>query len=189
MNGKIETPLYYIPQFTDVQKFYPDYDNKLKNELLFVGVAHFKRLAPLYAVKNNFPIAVHGSASGQVGVGPGSYIENGILRKYYTSAKINLNDTMPSMREFGFVSNRIYDVAASGGFIISDDIDGLEEIFGDAVPIYRNEKEFVKLVKFYLNNPKAREEKIKKAREITLSEYTNEKAALQFEKVFQDLEK
>mgnify|MGYP003325756257 CR=1 FL=1 len=37
------------------------------------------------------------------------------------------------MREWGFVSNRIFDVLACGTPVISDPVPGLHELFGDAV--------------------------------------------------------
>jgi spore maturation protein CgeB len=37
------------------------------------------------------------------------------------------------MRTDGFISNRLFDVVASGGRAISDPVAGIEEIFGDSV--------------------------------------------------------
>ena len=41
------------------------------------------------------------------------------------------------MREHGFVSNRIYDALACGACVISDEVAGLDEMFGGAVATYR----------------------------------------------------
>ena len=99
-------------------------------------------------------------------------IDNNILNKYYSSADIVLNDTQVGMRKYGFISNRIYDVSACGSFIISDYSKVLEDTYGDSVAMWKNEKEFTELVNYYLKHPKEREIKAKKAREITLKNYT-----------------
>ena len=44
-------------------------------------------------------------------VRPGEYIDNGTLRQHYTRCAILLNDHWASMRENGFISNRICDAA------------------------------------------------------------------------------
>ena len=77
--------------------------------------------------------------------------------------------------EAGFVSNRIFDVTACGGFIISDYIEGIEEIYGDAIPMYKTEEEFVELIKYYLEHEDERREKAKKAQEITKKHFTSDK--------------
>ena len=43
-----------------------------------------------------------------------------MLNRYYSSAKIVLNDHWPDMRAHGFLSNRLYDALACGAFVISD---------------------------------------------------------------------
>ena len=59
----------------------------------------------------------------------GSYVPNEELRRYYRSAEWALNDHWPDMRDQGFVSNRIFDVLASGGRLLTDDVEGLKGLF------------------------------------------------------------
>jgi len=44
-----------------------------------------------------------------------------------------LNDHWDDMRAAGFLSNRLFDVVASTGRAVSDRVEGLTEVFGDAV--------------------------------------------------------
>jgi len=158
---------YYIPQFTNTSKFYPDYEEELKSDILFIGNKTFYRKAPSILLNNNFPITIYGNGWGDVA--KSQYVDNKILRKYYSSAKIVLNDTRDAMKKFGFIINRIFDVSASGGFIISDYMKEIEDVFGDSIVMYKNDEELINLVKYYLD-PKNEEErlaKIKKARETT----------------------
>lgn len=70
-------------------------------------------------------------------VAPADLFRGGFLpfdeaASHYRAASIVLNDHMTSMREWGFINNRTFDVVAAGVPVISDDVDGLE-LFGDAV--------------------------------------------------------
>ena len=60
-------------------------------------------------------------------------IDNRALGPLYAGAGAVLNDHWPSMRAFGIVSNRLFDVAASGGRAVSDRVPGIAALFGDAV--------------------------------------------------------
>ena len=103
----------------------------------------------------------------------GEYIDNNDLHKYYSNAEIVLNDTNDNMKREGFVSNRIHDVTACKAFVISDYLPEIEEMYGDAIPMYRNEKEFCQIVEYYLNHPEERRQKAEQAYKITLKYYTN----------------
>ena len=86
------------------------------------------------AVKYKFNIGVYGQD--WEGLIPkqfirGSFVENQRLPSFYKGAEIILNDHWPDMRDKGFLSNRLFDAAAAGAFIISDKVQGLESIFTD----------------------------------------------------------
>lgn len=68
----------------------------------------------------------------------GTHVPNDRLPAVYEAAGAVLNDHWPAMQRNGFVSNRLYDVVASGGRAISDDVAGISEIFGPAVRTYRD---------------------------------------------------
>ena len=168
----------YIPQGTNplVFKYDPQFDDI---NLLFVG--HPKRYkvdfrpSVKYAVQNNFPIDIYGKGWESYipkGFVKGEYIPNDELYRYYSSAKITLNDHRQDMLGRGFISNRIPDVTACKGFIISDYVPEIEEIYGDSVPMWRNAAEFKEIVNYYLNHPEERAEKAQKAHEITMKNFT-----------------
>ena len=186
---------YYLPQFTRLDEFYNDYDDNHKSELLFVGNrwgGQGIRKTIKYAIRNNIKIDVYGQGWEEFFVGDkkewykGQQIENDKLRYYYSSADIVLNDTREDMIEAGFISNRIFDASACGAFIISDYIKEIEEIYGDSIAMYKNEEEFVELVKYYLNNKDEREEKAKKAQEITIKRFGGQKVLGDMMKIIED---
>ena len=71
----------------------------------------------------------------------GENIDNKALARVYASAKVVLNDHWESMREHGFISNRIFDVLASGARLVSDAMPSIGYVFGDAVTQVRGPEE------------------------------------------------
>ena len=175
---------YYIPQFTRLDKFYPDYKDEYKNKLLFIGNKwpnFVTRKTVYYGLKNGFDLSIYGSgwdevlSDEQMKFVKKKQVENDELRYYYSAADIVFNDTREDMIKAGYISNRIFDATASGAFVISDYVKEIEDIYGDSIPMYKNEDEFVELVNFYLANPEIRKEKAKKAREITVKNFGADK--------------
>ena len=62
------------------------------------------------------------------------------LNVLYNRAKITLVDCHDDMAREGFVPMKIFDVIASGGFVISNFNSGIFKIFGDSVPQYKTKK-------------------------------------------------
>lgn len=60
-------------------------------------------------------------------------IANTELCAKYAAHSIVLNDHWESMRDFGFISNRVFDVVASGSTLITDPIPSINKIFGESV--------------------------------------------------------
>ena len=96
----------------------------------------------------------------------GLYYKNEQLGELYAASKIVLNDHHEDMRREGFLNPRILDAYASGGFIISDDINGIESIFSDTLVRYKNPKHLRELVDYYISHPEKRKETIEKGQDI-----------------------
>lgn len=170
----------YVPQFTNPEKFYPDPDPALAVDILFVGSNWHDRTSLRYALEAGFTVAVYGY--NWQGIVPpemykAPYIANTELNRYYSSAKIVLNDHRPDMKDFGFVNNRIYDATAAGALVISDYMPEIETAYGDAVPMYKNKEELARLLEYYLAHEDERLALAAKARRITLEKFTNAAAA------------
>lgn len=172
----------YVPQFTNAQKFYPNPDKELETDILFVGSNWHDRTSLRYAIESGYYVAVYGY--NWEGIVPyemyrGNYIENKDLNRYYSSAKIVLNDHRPDMKNFGFINNRIYDATAAGAMVISDYMPEIQQVYGDSVPMYKNKEELKALLDYYLSHEDEREAKAMRAREITLNRFTNTVVAKQ----------
>lgn len=160
IKSKINCPVECMFQCTNINKFYPDYNSKYESELLFVGNSrkvYRKILKDLLPTK--YELSVYGADwEGLINKRyiKGKHIPNNELRQAYSSCKILLNDHWDDMREKGFISNRIFDGIACGACIISDDVEGLDELFPGFVYTYKTKSELNKLV-----NEKIYEDKTK----------------------------
>jgi spore maturation protein CgeB len=90
----------------------------------------------------------------------------------YRSSAISLNLTRPQLRST--VNQRLFDVAAAGGFVLTDYRPDLETLFdlGTEVAAFRSLEEMEELAEFYLNNPGERSAKGEKARRRVLEQHT-----------------
>ncbi len=87
----------------------------------------------------------------------GEYFDNRLLGGLYSSAKIVLNDHHEDMRREGFINPRILDVLASGGFVLSDTVLGMDELLDRGVATYRTPGELPETIVRYIEDPAARD--------------------------------
>lgn len=177
---KLGLKTIFVPQFTNPEKFFYEYAPEAAYDILFVGRPGYERISAKWAMESGFDVALFGEGwerQAPPEMVKGTYIDNRELHKYYASAKIVLNDTRPDMKEKGFISNRVFDVTASGGFLISDYMPEIEQFYGDSIPMFRTKEELKQLLDYYLAHPEERSKKAKQAQDITLKNFTNAAAA------------
>lgn len=140
------TQHHVLPQATDRARFHPHTNLDRGDDILFVGNSRdAERPIVTKAAASGLPLSVYGTRwSGRIpdSVIKGEYIPNEQLTRTYAGAGVVLNDHWESMRDFGYVSNRVFDVVASGGRLLSDDLAGLRRIFGDVVTTVGADDEF-----------------------------------------------
>jgi hypothetical protein len=106
------------------------------------------------------------------------HVDNEVLPVVYSSAGVVLNDHWRTMRTWGFVSNRLFDVLACGTPVISDPVDGLEDLFDGAVLTYATPTELRALVHDVLGDGRARE-RAERGRKVVLAHHTFDDRARQ----------
>ena len=74
------------------------------------------------------------------------FVDNNKLSAEYKKSKVVLADHWEDMAKNGFISNRIFDAVASGSRVISDQVEGIEEIFGNSVVTYKNAAELEQIL-------------------------------------------
>jgi spore maturation protein CgeB len=96
----------------------------------------------------------------------------GDLPKLYSSAMINLNAHIPEHVRWGTINLRIFDILASGGFVVSDHTDALHEEFDDAVVSTDGYDDLWAKIVRYLADPEERRRRSSNGRKIVLSNHT-----------------
>ena len=176
-------------QFTDPDLFYPNpSDTPSAGQILFVGNSRkiYRRIIK-DSIEQGIDVCVYGSR--WEGLIPDRYIKdtfipNHELSTHYSSAAIVFNDHWDAMRDYGFISNRIFDVGAAGGFVISDHLPDIEDTLGDSVVTYEDGADLKRKVTYYSGNPDLRQEMADRLRQMVLEDFSVTKRALEFDRIF-----
>lgn len=100
------------------------------------------------------------------------YVANAGLASVYSSAGVVLNDHWPTMKQWDFVSNRLFDVLACGTPVISDPVPGIDDLFGDVVGQYHDRSELAALVEERLADPAEARRRVDRVRQVILTHHT-----------------
>ncbi len=146
----VNKPVSVLLQCTDPEVFNFVEDDETINKVLFVGNSRgVYRDIVKDCMKNNIDLSVYGGGWNKYipeGFIKGDFIDNVELYKYYATAGIVLNDHWDSMKKYGFISNRVFDVLASGGKLVSDYVEGIDEIFPCGVSYYTEAEELPRVI-------------------------------------------
>ncbi|HUS23092.1 MAG TPA: glycosyltransferase [Aeromicrobium sp.] len=137
-------------QATNTRRFRPDGPATPDLDVLFVG-----RTRGVYRPIVHDAIDV-GASLTVYGDGWESFIDesyvkadhlpNAELPSAYRGARIVLNDHWADMAKLGFLSNRLFDAVACGTRVVTDPIEGVAEVFGEAVRVYNDVDELKPLL-------------------------------------------
>jgi spore maturation protein CgeB len=137
-------------QATDHTRFHPGLAAPdTGHPVLFVGSSR-RQQRPLVrdAVEANLLLSVYGTEWNGM-IPPrfvkAQYLDNREVGAAYRAAGVVLNDHWQDMRLDGFLSNRLFDAAAAGARIITDDVAGLGDIFGRSVQVAHTADDLVRL--------------------------------------------
>ncbi|WP_439688721.1 glycosyltransferase family protein [Curtobacterium sp. SP.BCp] len=128
-------PVEPLLQATDPSVFHPGTRSATgadAGRVVFVGSTRgTERPIVTGAVSVGADLRVHGP--GWAAVLPPSLLGEPALSRAevaaaYASARVVLNDHWPDMAAGGFVSNRVFDVLAAGGVVVTDPVAGLEDV-------------------------------------------------------------
>jgi GT2 family glycosyltransferase/spore maturation protein CgeB len=95
-----------------------------------------------------------------------------LLPEVYRSTKIVLDDTAGPTRPHGFVNGRTFDALASGALVVSDNVQGSEEMFDGLLPTYSDRQELRSHLDHFLGDESDRIELVGKLRERVLTRHS-----------------
>jgi O-antigen biosynthesis protein len=174
--GRVRVPVMTLEQATDPERFVPDPTGPTHDILFVANTRGVRRRIVDDLMPTVHEFAVYGQGWKAELIDPvhvrGDHVPNEVLNRYYSSARIVLNDHWPDMRSHGFLSNRLYDALACGAFVISDDVVGMDQAFEGAVVTYSDRDDLRRLIDQYLSNPEARRAMGERGRAIVLERHT-----------------
>ncbi|PKL51941.1 MAG: hypothetical protein CVV37_03760 [Nitrospira bacterium HGW-Nitrospira-1] len=149
---------------------------KKKYDIVFAGNTRQNKMRKVITDLGDSPYRVKIWGWGWKGLIPdewygGEYYENARLNELYAASKIVLNDHHDDMQREGFINPRVFDVLAGGGFVISDDVLGMNDLLAGSVPTYHSREELRGIIDVYINNDAGRESLAERGRGIA-SQFT-----------------
>ncbi|RWZ67948.1 glycosyltransferase [Labedella populi] len=131
-------------QATNADRFHPDVERSVgEHGALFVGRTR-KVFRPIVrdALAIGADVEIYGDGWEEF-IDPSlvraEHLDNSELPTTYASARFVLNDHWEDMARLGFLSNRLFDAAATGALIVSDHVAGLEDTFGGLARTYHRQ--------------------------------------------------
>lgn len=184
LRTRTTTPVEVMHQATDPHHFRPAPDDpRFAHDLTVVARSRdVVRPAVADALAAGLRPAVYGGGwEGLVppGVVVADHVDHADLPAVYASARVVLNDHWDTMRTWGFVSNRIFDVAACETAVVSDPLPELVDLFGDLVPVWTGPAELRRVVDRLLADPDATATRARDLRRRVLDGHTFDHRAQQ----------
>ncbi len=184
LQKSISRKVIYFPQCTDSEFFVPttnkDVEREVSGKTIFIGETRdvFREAVKL-CIEAKIPLRVYGPGWSKYipkEMICGQYIENTQLPAYYNHADIVLNDHWADMKSSGIVSNRVFDVLASGGKIVTDDVQDFPEDIKPYVTIYRDGSDFAQSIEKAKHLTRT-EKEVQKIRSVIKESYSFESRA------------
>jgi spore maturation protein CgeB len=185
LSADLGRPVHFIPQAADADRFkIGPRETDYETSVLYVGNARWpNRRAPRWLMRNGQPFQLYGmnwDDFPEAAFVRQDYIPNEDLAAAYRSADVVVADHHGSMRTNGFLANRLFDVLASGGVVLSDDVAGLEEVFGDIIRTYRDERELDSQLRILLSDASLRRRMATDGRNVVMGGHTLDHRARQW---------
>lgn len=167
----------FLPQAADLDSFgLFRKDASLEAPVLYVGNDRWPhRLAPYWLDRVGVPFHLHGQGWADASMRRylrSTHIPNRSLASAYRSAGVVVADHHPSMRVGGFIANRLFDVLASGGVVVSDPVVGLDELLGRFVPTYDDPQRLGRIISELLDDPVRRRQLARDGREHVVAHHS-----------------
>lgn len=148
----------------DVTQLYPYMTEQYYYEAAMISrvIANRERLAVLNKLAEKHEVCLYSFDPHLEGISSKVNVFSGVgfggqAGNIYCRSKINLNISLHCI-ESG-ANQRIFDIMAAGGFVLSNYQSELEELFipGEEIVLFHNEEELTKLVEYYLAHDEERE--------------------------------
>lgn len=164
-----------------VRKEFPYMSEKFYYEAAFLSraIANRERVYVLNKLAEKYDVTFYTKDKDTSQLNPSVKVLPGMgcdeLFSVYAQSKININITLHCI-ETG-ACQRVFDVLAAGGFLLTNYQEELEELFvpGEELVFYHNEQELEELAEYYLTHEEERERIAANGQKKVLEKYTYDK--------------
>ncbi len=159
----------FLPSGASTAKFHKLENKKYLYDVSFVGVKKYDReKAVEYIESQGIHVETFGSGWAN------GYVPDGEINNIYNSSRINLNFTKSLHEKQKHFKWRTVEVPLSGGFLLTEDIPGLEKHFDveKEISVFYSLGECCEKIKYFLAHEEEREEIAKNGWERAMAEYT-----------------
>jgi glycosyltransferase involved in cell wall biosynthesis/ADP-heptose:LPS heptosyltransferase len=94
------------------------------------------------------------------------------LPRVYASTRLVIDDANESTLPWGSANSRIFDALAAGALVLTNNADASRELFGEALPVYRNRRELESLIREFLGDESGRRARSESLRNQVLEHHT-----------------
>lgn len=102
------------------------------------------------------------------------------MKDVYASTKIVVDDGNIATKDWGSCNSRVFDALASGRLLVTNSAKGVQELFGDLVPVFDTPESLKEIIEYWTNNDGARTERVLKLQKIVKENHTYAHRASQF---------
>lgn len=178
-NTKLGIPITAITQCADLFDYYNgNIIEELKSDIAFIGGYWGykaqnlnKYMIPICKKMGKYKINIFGNQPWPVTQYQGP-IDTRLVPHVIKSALICPNIGEPHFHLGAELMERPFKVLSSGGFCISEPNKSMKKIFGDSIPYFDNEFEFLDMVDHFVKNPDDRIKYMKNGYELVTSNHT-----------------
>jgi len=182
--ARTTTPVRVLHQAADARTLVAGpHDPEVASTVLFIGnTRSIPRPAVLGAIEAGLDLTLIGDGWARY-VDPRLVLRDSVpnaeLARWYRSASVVLNDHWDEMRRWGLISNRVFDVLACGGCVVSDELPGLDELLDGTVPTFTTTEELAASVGALLSDRPRRDALVERGQQLVLAEHTWQRRAEQ----------
>lgn len=80
------------------------------------------------------------------------HVSHANLPDVYASSRLVIDDANLATKPFGSINSRVFDALSAGTLVLTNGERGVHDLFLQEVPVYRNEEELHKLIRYYLSH-------------------------------------
>jgi len=171
-----------LPQAADARRFAAaPVGAAPASRVLFVGnTRSVARPAVLGAVDAGLPLTLVGSGWERY-LDPRLVVRDSVpydeLAAWYRAADVVLNDHWEDMARWGLVSNRVFDVLACGGTVVSDEVPGMDALLDGGVTTFHDRADVGPVARALLAEPEVRADRSARGQRAVLAAHTWEHRA------------